>query len=165
MKNEGQDRIQPVPSAIFLIKSTRSNFPVVNAVWRKKMDYRIEHDSMGEVQVPVVKYWGAQTQRSFENFKIGTEKMPTEIVRAFAILKKAAAIANNRLGKLDERRKTLISGVCDEILEGKLNEHFPLVVWQTGSGTQSNMNVNEVIANRGNEVAGEKLLHPNDPVV
>jgi len=117
---------------------------------------------MGEVQVPVEKYWGAQTQRSFENFKIGTEKMPTEIIRAFAILKKAAAMANNRLGKLDERRKALISGVCDEILGGKLNEHFPLVVWQTGSGTQSNMNVNEVIANRGNEVAGEKLLHPND---
>lgn len=126
------------------------------------MDYRTEHDSMGEVQVPVEKYWGAQTQRSFENFKIGTEKMPTEIIRAFAILKKAAAMANNRLGKLDERRKALISGVCDEILGGKLNEHFPLVVWQTGSGTQSNMNVNEVIANRGNEVAGEKLLHPND---
>jgi len=128
----------------------------------KEMDYRTEHDSMGEVRVPVEKYWGAQTQRSFENFKIGTEKMPTEIVRAFAILKKAAAIANNRLGKLDERRKNLISDVCDEILEGKLNEHFPLVVWQTGSGTQSNMNVNEVIANRGNEMAGEKLLHPND---
>ena len=128
------------------------------------MDYRTEHDSMGEVQVPVEKYWGAQTQRSFENFKIGTEKMPTEIIRAFAILKKAAAIANNRLGKLDERRKNLISDVCEEILEGKLNEHFPLVVWQTGSGTQSNMNVNEVIANRGNEVAGEKLLHPNDHV-
>lgn len=126
------------------------------------MDYRTEHDSMGEVQVPVEKYWGAQTQRSFENFKIGTEKMPTEIIRAFAILKKAAAIANNRLGKLDERRKNLISDVCEEILEGKLNEHFPLVVWQTGSGTQSNMNVNEVIANRGNEMAGEKLLHPND---
>ena len=126
------------------------------------MDYRTEHDSMGEVQVPVEKYWGAQTQRSFENFKIGTEKMPAEIVRAFAILKKAAAMANNRLGKLDERRKNLISDVCEEILEGKLNEHFPLVVWQTGSGTQSNMNVNEVIANRGNEVAGEKLLHPND---
>ena len=126
------------------------------------MDYRTEHDSMGEVQVPVEKYWGAQTQRSFENFKIGTEKMPTEIIRAFAILKKAAAMANNRLGKLDERRKTSISDVCDEILEGKLNEHFPLVVWQTGSGTQSNMNVNEVIANRGNEMAGEKLLHPND---
>ena len=126
------------------------------------MDYRTEHDSMGEVRVPVEKYWGAQTQRSFENFKIGTEKMPAEIVRAFAILKKAAAIANNRLGKLDERRKNLISDVCEEILEGKLNEHFPLVVWQTGSGTQSNMNVNEVIANRGNERAGEKLLHPND---
>ena len=128
------------------------------------MDYRTEHDSMGEVQVPVEKFWGAQTQRSFENFKIGTEKMPTEIIRAFAILKKSAAVANTHLGKLDERRKTLISDVCDEILEGKLNEHFPLVVWQTGSGTQSNMNVNEVIANRGNEVAGEKLLHPNDHV-
>ena len=128
------------------------------------MDYRTEHDSMGEVQVPVEKYWGAQTQRSFENFKIGTEKMPTEIIRAFAILKKAAAMANNRLGKLDERRKNLISDACAEILEGKLNEHFPLVVWQTGSGTQSNMNVNEVIANRGNEMAGEKLLHPNDHV-
>ena len=128
------------------------------------MDYRIEHDSMGEIRVPVDRYWGAQTQRSFENFRIGTEKMPEEIVRAFAVLKKAAATANFRLGKLDGKRYELISGVCDEILAGRLDGHFPLAVWQTGSGTQSNMNVNEVIANRGNEIAGERLLHPNDHV-
>ena len=128
------------------------------------MDYRIEHDSMGEVKVPADRYWGAQTQRSFENFKIGTEKIPMEIIRAFAVLKKAAAMANNRLGKLDDRRNAIICQVCDEILEGKLDGHFPLAVWQTGSGTQSNMNVNEVIANRGNELAGERLLHPNDHV-
>ena len=126
------------------------------------MEFRIEHDSMGEVQVPADRYWGAQTQRSFENFKIGIEKIPMEIIRAFAILKKAAAMANNRLGKLDEKRLDLIFQACDEILAGKLDGHFPLAVWQTGSGTQSNMNVNEVIANRGNEIAGEKLLHPND---
>ena len=126
------------------------------------MEFRIEHDSMGEVQVPADRYWGAQTQRSFENFKIGIEKIPMEIIRAFAILKKAAARANNRLGKLDEKRLDLIAQACDEILAGKLDGHFPLAVWQTGSGTQSNMNVNEVIANRGNEIAGEKLLHPND---
>lgn len=126
--------------------------------------YRIEHDSMGEIRVPADHYWGAQTERSFENFKIGTEKMPREIIRAFAILKKSAAEANRRLGKLDDRRAELIRQACDEILEGKLSEEFPLVVWQTGSGTQSNMNVNEVIANRGNEIAGEKLLHPNDHV-
>ena len=128
------------------------------------MDYRIEHDSMGEVKVPADRYWGAQTQRSFENFKIGTEKIPMEIIRAFAVLKKAAAMANNRLGKLDDRRNAIICQVCDEILDGKLDGHFPLAVWQTGSGTQSNMNVNEVIANRGNELAGERLLHPNDHV-
>mgnify|MGYP000239568762 FL=1 len=126
------------------------------------MQYRTEHDSMGEIQVPADRYWGAQTQRSFENFKIGAEKIPMEIIRAFAILKKAAAMANHRLGKLDEKRLSLISAVCDEILAGKLDGHFPLAVWQTGSGTQSNMNVNEVIANRGNEIAGKKLLHPND---
>ena len=126
------------------------------------MEFRIEHDSMGEVQVPADRYWGAQTQRSVENFKIGIEKIPMEIIRAFAILKKAAAMANNRLGKLDEKRLDLISQACDEIRAGKLDGHFPLAVWQTGSGTQSNMNVNEVIANRGNEIAGEKLLHPND---
>ena len=128
------------------------------------MQYRTEHDSMGEIQVPADRYWGAQTQRSFENFKIGAEKIPMEIIRAFAILKKAAAMANHRLGKLDETRLSLISAVCDEILAGKLDGHFPLAVWQTGSGTQSNMNVNEVIANRGNEIAGKKLLHPNDHV-
>lgn len=126
------------------------------------MEYRMEHDSMGEIQVPADRYWGAQTQRSLENFKIGIEKIPMEIIRAFAVLKKAAAMANNRLGKLDDRRLSLITQVCGEILEGKLDGHFPLAVWQTGSGTQSNMNVNEVIAGRGNEIAGEKLLHPND---
>ncbi len=128
------------------------------------MDYRLEHDSMGEIEVPSDRYWGAQTQRSFQNFKIGIEKIPMEVIRAFAILKKSAAVANNRLGKLDEQRLKSISQVCDEILSGKLDDHFPLSVWQTGSGTQSNMNVNEVIANRGNEIAGEKLLHPNDHV-
>ena len=126
------------------------------------MEYRIEHDSMGEVQVPADRYWGAQTQRSFQNFPIGTEKIPMEVIRAFAILKKAAAIANNRLGKLDDKRLALISQACDEILAGKLDDNFPLAVWQTGSGTQSNMNVNEVIAGRGNAIAGEKILHPND---
>ena len=126
------------------------------------MEYRIEHDSMGEVQVPADRYWGAQTQRSFQNFPIGTEKIPMEVIRAFAILKKAAAIANNRLCKLDEKRLALISQACDEILAGKLDDNFPLSVWQTGSGTQSNMNVNEVIAGRGNAIAGEKILHPND---
>lgn len=126
------------------------------------MEYRIEHDSMGEIQVPADRYWGAQTQRSFQNFPIGTEKIPMEVIRAFAILKKAAAIANNRLGKLDEKRLALISQACDEILAGKLDDNFPLSVWQTGSGTQSNMNVNEVIAGRGNAIAGEKILHPND---
>lgn len=129
-----------------------------------EMEYRIEHDSMGEMKVPADVYWGAQTQRSFQNFKIGTEKIPAEIIAAFAILKKAAAIANCNLGKLEEKKKDLIAQVCEEILEGRLEGNFPLAVWQTGSGTQSNMNVNEVIANRGNAIAGEKLLHPNDTV-
>lgn len=128
------------------------------------MDYRIEKDSMGEMKVPANAYWGAQTQRSYENFKIGTEKMPKEITYAFAILKKAVAQANHRLGKLDIRRCEIIGQVCDEVLAGKLDDQFPLAVWQTGSGTQSNMNMNEVVANRGNEIAGEKLLHPNDHV-
>lgn len=128
------------------------------------MDYRMERDSMGEMEVPADRYWGAQTQRSYQNFQIGTEKMPEEIVRAFGILKKAAALANHRLGKLDDERLGLISRACDEVVAGKLDGHFPLVVWQTGSGTQSNMNVNEVVANRGNELAGKKLLHPNDHV-
>ena len=128
------------------------------------MNYRIERDSMGEMQVPADRYWGAQTQRSFQNFKIGGEIMPREITHAFGILKKAAAIANHEFGKLDDRRLDVISRACDEGISGSLNDHFPLVVWQTGSGTQSNMNANEVIANRGNEIAGEKLLHPNDHV-
>ncbi|MDR7869514.1 MAG: class II fumarate hydratase [Tissierellaceae bacterium] len=128
------------------------------------MDYRIEHDTMGEVKVPADKYWGAQTQRSSQNFKIGIEKMPIEIIRAFSILKKAAAITNNKLGKLDDQKMDIISQVCDEISDGKLDNNFPLVVWQTGSGTQSNMNVNEVVANRANSILGEKLIHPNDHV-
>ena len=128
------------------------------------MKFRIERDSFGELEVPIDKYWGAQTQRSFQNFKIGKEKMPLEIIRAFAILKKAAAITNNKLGLLDDKIATTIGTVADEILAGKLDENFPLAVWQTGSGTQSNMNVNEVIANRGNEILGEKLIHPNDHV-
>ena len=128
------------------------------------MEYRIERDSMGEMQVPADRYWGAQTQRSYQNFKIGTERMPQEIVRAFGILKKAAAMANHSLGKLDDEKLNAISQACDEVIAGKLDGHFPLVVWQTGSGTQSNMNVNEVVANRGNEIAGKKLLHPNDHV-
>src|SRR5687767_14117418 len=134
------------------------------------MEYRIEKDSLGEVKVPADKYWGAQTQRSLENFKIGGNKMPIEIIRAFAILKKAAAEANFELGVLPEQKLKLISRVCDEILEGKLDDQFPLVVWQTGSGTQSNMNVNEVIANRAHVLDGGKLsddkkgIHPNDDV-
>ncbi len=128
------------------------------------MEYRIEHDTMGDVRVPSDHLWGAQTQRSFENFPIGTEKMPKEIIRAFAYLKKGAATANNKLGVLDDEKCKAICSVCDEILEGKLNDEFPLAVWQTGSGTQSNMNVNEVIANRANNIAGKQLLHPNDDV-
>ncbi len=128
------------------------------------MEYRIERDSMGEMQVPADRYWAAQTQRSLQNFEIGGEVMPREITHAFGILKKAAAIANCNLGKLDEAKKNAISAACDEVIAGKLNDHFPLVVWQTGSGTQSNMNANEVIANRGNEIAGQAILHPNDDV-
>ena len=128
------------------------------------MEYRIERDSMGEMQVPADRYWAAQTQRSYQNFKIGIEKMPTEIVHAFGILKKGAAIANFNLGKLDEERKNVICQAADDVISGKLMDHFPLAVWQTGSGTQSNMNSNEVIANRGNEIAGKKILHPNDHI-
>lgn len=126
------------------------------------MNFRIEHDSMGEIKVPADCYWGAQTQRSLMNFKIGDEKIPNEVIHALAILKKAAAITNHKLQKLDKKRMEIISQVCDEILNHKLDKQFPLSVWQTGSGTQSNMNLNEVIANRGNELAREKLLHPND---
>ena len=132
------------------------------------MDYRTEHDSMGEVKVPADRYWGAQTERSRNNFPIGIgrETMPGEIIRAFAVLKKAAALANRELKpeKMTEAKCAAICQAAEEILAGKLEGHFPLVVWQTGSGTQSNMNVNEVIANRGNEIAGTKLLHPNDDV-
>ncbi|MCR4804851.1 MAG: class II fumarate hydratase [Clostridia bacterium] len=130
------------------------------------MEYRIEHDSMGEVRVPADRYWGAQTQRSLENFPIGIETMPAEIVSAFGVMKKAAAITNHMLKpeKMTDAKLAAISQACDEIMEGKLHGEFPLSVWQTGSGTQSNMNVNEVVANRGNEIAGEKILHPNDDV-
>ncbi len=132
------------------------------------MDYRIEHDSMGEVKVPADKYWGAQTQRSHENFEIGVgiETMPAEIIHAFGVLKKAAALANHELKpeKMTDEKVKAVSAAADEVISGKLNVHFPLVVWQTGSGTQSNMNANEVIANRANEIAGEKLCHPNDDI-
>lgn len=128
------------------------------------MEYRIEKDTMGEVKVPADKYWAAQTERSYENFRIGGEIMPREITHAFGILKKAAAKANYNLGKLTEEKLDAIVAACDEVIAGKLNDHFPLVVWQTGSGTQSNMNANEVIANRGNQIAGKKLLHPNDDI-
>ena len=128
------------------------------------MEYRMEHDSMGQVRVPADKYWGAQTQRSVENFPIGVglETMPREIIHAFGILKKAAALANHTLRpeRMTEEKQDAISKACDEVISSALGEHFPLVVWQTGSGTQSNMNANEVIANRGNEIAGKKLLHP-----
>jgi fumarate hydratase class II len=135
------------------------------------MEYRIEHDTMGEVKVPADKYWGAQTQRSTENFKIGNPaSMPVEIITAFGYLKKAAALANFDLGVLSAEKKDLICKACDEIIEGKLSDQFPLVIWQTGSGTQSNMNVNEVVSNRSHVLNGGKLgegispVHPNDDV-
>src|SRR6478735_873255 len=136
------------------------------------MNYRIEKDTMGEVRVPADVYWGAQTQRSIENFKIAQDinKMPKEIIKAFAYLKKAAALTNFEAGVLSDEKRDLIAKVCDEILDGKLDAAFPLVVWQTGSGTQSNMNVNEVIAYRAHVLNGgqltdkEKVLHPNDDV-
>ena len=132
------------------------------------MEYRVEHDSMGEVRVPADKYWGAQTERSHNNFPIGVgiETMPAEIVHAFGILKKAAARANRALRpeKMTEEKLAAIEQAADEVISGQLLNNFPLVVWQTGSGTQSNMNSNEVIANRGNEIAGKKLLHPNDDI-
>ncbi len=133
------------------------------------MDYRIEKDTMGEMKVPNNKYWAAQTQRSLENFPIGEEKMPKEIIEGFAYLKKACAIVNNKLERLNNEKTKAISNACDEVIEGKLGGNFPLVVWQTGSGTQSNMNINEVVANRATEILGsdfrvEKLVHPNDDV-
>ncbi len=130
------------------------------------MEYRIEHDSMGEIKVPADRLWAAQTQRSHENFEIGVgiETMPREIIHAFGVLKKAAAITNNALKpeKMTDEKLAALKQACDEVMAGELNDHFPLVVWQTGSGTQSNMNSNEVIANRGNQILGKKLLHPND---
>ena len=134
------------------------------------MEYRIEKDTMGEVKVPADKYWGAQTQRSRENFAIGENRMPLEVIRAFAILKKSAALTNSALGVLPAEKAEYIAKVCDEISNGELDEQFPLVVWQTGSGTQSNMNVNEVVANRAHVLKGgqltdnEKFIHPNDDV-
>lgn len=133
------------------------------------MSYRVEKDTLGEVQVPSDKYWGAQTQRSLENFKIGGQQMPLEIIRAFAILKKAAALTNVELTDFPQEKADKIAQVCDEILAGKLDDQFPLVVWQTGSGTQSNMNVNEVIANRAIEIMGGEMgsktpINPNDDV-
>ncbi|MFQ5328893.1 MAG: class II fumarate hydratase [Thermodesulfobacteriota bacterium] len=134
------------------------------------MKTRIEKDTMGDVEVPADKYWGAQTQRSINNFKIGGQQMPIEVIRGFAVVKKAAAQTNAELGAMPQEKADLISQVCDEIVAGKLDDQFPLVVWQTGSGTQSNMNSNEVIANRGHVLRGGKLgegerpLHPNDDV-
>ncbi|SFP80570.1 class II fumarate hydratase [Salibacterium halotolerans] len=132
------------------------------------MEYRIEKDTLGEMQVPADKYWGAQTQRSLENFKIGRETMPIEVVHAFAVLKKSAALANKRLQVIEPDKADAISKAADEVISGELDEHFPLVVWQTGSGTQSNMNMNEVLARRGTEILKEKgssdTIHPNDDV-
>ncbi|MCS1351822.1 class II fumarate hydratase [Mechercharimyces sp. CAU 1602] len=132
------------------------------------MEYRIEKDTLGEMKVPVDKLWAAQTQRSLENFKIGEETMPLEVIRAFAVLKRSAAISNQKLGKLPQEKSDAIVQAADEVIAGKLNDHFPLVVWQTGSGTQSNMNTNEVIAHRGNQILAEQgsnlRLHPNDDV-
>lgn len=132
------------------------------------MEYRIERDTMGEVKVPADKFWGAQTQRSKENFKIGSEKMPMRVVKAFAILKRSTALANKRLGNLDAEKAEAIAAVCDDVLKGKYDDNFPLVVWQTGSGTQSNMNMNEVVANRATALLKEKnsdqTIHPNDDV-
>ena len=128
------------------------------------MEYRMEHDTMGEIAVPADKLWGAQTQRSFENFRIGSEKMPLPVIYALAAVKEAAAAANERLGTVDTKRAAAIREACREIRAGKWDDQFPLAVWQTGSGTQTNMNVNEVVAHRANEILGETLVHPNDHV-
>ena len=132
------------------------------------MSFRTEKDSMGEIQVPADKYWGAQTQRSIEHFKIGNDHFPREMIRALGVLKKSAAATNQSLGLLPENKAKFIMAAADEVIAGKLDAHFPLVVWQTGSGTQTNINANEVIANRALEMMGEKLaskgIHPNDDV-
>ena len=133
------------------------------------MAFRLESDSMGSIEVPAERYWGAQTQRSLENFKIGGQRFPTAVIRAFGLVKKAAALTNQALGELDADKTALIVQAADEVIAGRFDDEFPLVVWQTGSGTQSNMNANEVIANRANELAGQPLgskqpIHPNDDV-
>ena len=133
------------------------------------MAFRLESDSMGSIEVPAERYWGAQTQRSLENFRIGGQRFPAAVIRAFGLVKKAAALTNRELGELDERKAALIVRAADEVIAGQFDDQFPLVVWQTGSGTQSNMNANEVIANRANELAGQPLgskqpIHPNDDV-
>ena len=132
------------------------------------MDYRIEKDTLGEMYVPADKYWGAQTQRSYENFRIGSERMPLRLIHMFAVLKRSAAAVNHKLGNLSQAKAEAIMAAADEIIAGKLDDHFPLVVWQTGSGTQTNMNVNEVIAYRANELlkaqASDERVHPNDDV-
>ena len=133
------------------------------------MTFRVETDSMGEIQVPSDKYYGAQTARSLHHFRIGGERMPRELIRAFGILKKASALVNVELGLLPKDKGELIAKVCDEVIAGKLDDHFPLVIWQTGSGTQTNMNVNEVVSNRAIELSGgvmgsKKPIHPNDDV-
>src|SRR5262249_27344050 len=135
----------------------------------KSQKTRVETDSMGPIEVPAERYWGAQTQRSLHHFSIGNDRMPVEVIRAFGILKKAAALANRELGKLDAKLTDLIVRAADEVIAGKLDSEFPLYVWQTGSGTQSNMNANEVISNRAIELAGgergsKKPVHPNDHV-
>jgi fumarate hydratase class II len=133
------------------------------------MAFRIEKDTMGEIKVPKDKYWGAQTQRSIQNFPIGDEKMPSEIIKGFAYLKKACAMVNNELSRLDDTKCDAICKACDDVIAHKLDGNFPLVVWQTGSGTQSNMNLNEVIASRASQILGDdfrvsKSIHPNDDV-
>lgn len=143
--------------------------PSQAATAEENTEIRVETDSMGEVEVPADKYWGAQTQRSFENFKIGTERMPLPLVRALGVQKKAAALANMELGALDKKIGGAIIQAAEEVMDGTLNDHFPLVVWQTGSGTQTNMNINEVVSNRaieilGGEIGSKKPVHPNDHV-
>src|SRR5437660_933339 len=140
-----------------------------NCARRTMSTTRIETDSFGPIEVPADRYWGAQTQRSLENFRIGTERIPISVIHALGIVKRAAAEANHTLGLIDQRRTRTIVRAANEVIDGKLDDHFPLVVWQTGSGTQTNMNVNEVIANRANELLGGKLgakapIHPNDHV-
>lgn len=132
------------------------------------MEYRIEKDTFGEIQVPANKLWGAQTQRSSQNFKIGTETMPPELIKAFAIVKRVFALTNQKLGTLDDDKAEAIIKATEEVIQGRLNEHFPLIVWQTSGGTQTNMNVNEVVANRANQLLAQsgipKRVHPNDDV-